>query len=161
VTGLFDSDARLLRLCFQVAARARAEGNLPFGCVIADEDGNVLIEQANMALVPRRDPTAHAETLAAGLAARCYEPAQLARFSLYSSAEPCAMCAGAIYWAGIGRVVYGLTERDLLGITGDHLDNPTMDLPCRAVLSSGQRRIEVLGPELVDEALEVFAGYFA
>jgi tRNA(Arg) A34 adenosine deaminase TadA len=71
------------------------------------------------------------------------------------------MCAGAIYWAGIGRVVYGLTERDLLGITGDHLDNPTMDLPCRAVLSSGQRRIEVLGPELVDEALEVFAGYFA
>ena len=70
------------------------------------------------------------------------------------------MCAGAIYWAGIGRVVFGLSERDLLGMTGNHPDNPTMDLPCREVFARGQRKVEVLGPHLVDEALEPFDGYF-
>ena len=70
------------------------------------------------------------------------------------------MCAGAIYWAGIGRVVFGLAERDLRQITGDHPDNPTMDLPCREVFAAGQRVVEVLGPELVNEARAVFDGYF-
>jgi tRNA(Arg) A34 adenosine deaminase TadA len=129
--------------------------------VVADEGGNVVIEQTNMALLPRRDPTAHAETLAAGLAGRCYEASRLKLFTLYSSAEPCAMCAGAVYWAGIGRVVYGLSEHDLLVLTGANRDNPTMDLPCRAVLSSGQREIEVIGPELCEEAREVIAGYWS
>jgi tRNA(Arg) A34 adenosine deaminase TadA len=160
VTDLSESDARHLRAAFRVATRAREEGNLPFGCVIADDTGNVVIEQGNMALAPVRDPTAHAETVAAGLAARRYEPGKLASFTLYANAEPCAMCAGAIYWSGIGRVVFGLTERDLLGLTGNHPDNPTMDLPCRDVFAAGQRRVEVLGPELVDEALRVFAGYW-
>ena len=70
------------------------------------------------------------------------------------------MCAGAIYWAGIGRVVFGLTERDLKDLTGNHPDNPTMDLPCREVLARGQRSVEVVGPALVSEALAVFEGYW-
>jgi tRNA(Arg) A34 adenosine deaminase TadA len=70
------------------------------------------------------------------------------------------MCAGAIYWAGIGRVVFGLSERDLLQVTGDNPDNPTMDLPCRTVFAAGQRVVEVIGPELVDEARAVFEGYW-
>ncbi len=160
MTALNETDARYLRLAFEVAARAREDGNLPFGCVVVDEAGKVLIEQGNLALRPARDPTAHAEAVAAGRAARRYEPHLLAGFTLYSSAEPCAMCAGAIYWAGIGRVVYGLTEQDLKDMTGDHPDNPTMDLPCRTVLASGQRSVEVLGPCLVGEALAVFDGYW-
>ena len=51
--------------------------------------------------------------------------------TLYSSAEPCAMCAGAIYWAGIGRLVYGLSEHGLRELTGNHPENPTLNLPCR------------------------------
>ena len=70
------------------------------------------------------------------------------------------MCAGAIYWSGIGRVVFGLSEGDLLAITGSHPDNPTMHLPCGEVLARGQRDVEVLGPELADEARRVFDGYF-
>jgi len=119
-----------------------------------------VLEQGNRALVPVRDPTAHAETLAAGLVARRHGPDELAGFTLYSNAEPCAMCAGAIYWAGIGLVVFGLTERDLLDMTGDHPDNPTMDLPCRDVFASGQHRVDVVGPVLVDEALRAFEGYW-
>jgi tRNA(Arg) A34 adenosine deaminase TadA len=62
------------------------------------------------------------------------------------------MCAGAIYWAGIGRVVFGLSERSLKTITGDHTENPTLDLPCRMVFAAGQRPTEVAGPLLEDEA---------
>ena len=159
-TELSEADAARLRAAFQVAVRAREEGNLPFGCVIVDDAGEVVIEQGNLGLVPVRDATAHAETVAAGRAARLHEPHELAGFTLYTSAEPCAMCAGAIYWAGIGRVVFGLTEHDLKGLTGNHPDNPTMDLPCREVFARGQRRVEVVGPNLVEEALAVFEGYW-
>jgi len=159
MTELNEVDARHLRSAFRVAARAREEGNLPFGCVVVDDSGEVVIEQGNLALRPVRDATAHAEALAAGRAARQHEPDELSGFTLYTSAEPCAMCAGAIYWAGIGRVVYGLTEHDLKGLTGSHPDNPTMDLPCRTVFASGQRSCEVLGPCLVEEALAVFDRY--
>ena len=161
MTALSQTDARNLRAAFQVAVRAREEGNLPFGCVLADDAGVIVIEQGNVGLVPVRDPTAHAETVAAGRAARQYEPSELAHFTLYVSVEPSAMCAGAIYWAGIGRVVFGLAERDLKVLTGNHPDNPTMDLPCREVFVSGQRSVEVLGPELADEALRVFDGYWS
>ncbi|MEH2595881.1 tRNA(Arg) A34 adenosine deaminase TadA [Bradyrhizobium sp. AZCC 1577] len=78
--------------------------------------------------------------------------------TLYSSAEPCAMCAGAIYWAGIGRVVYGLSELRLRRLTGNHPENPTLDLPCREVFGSGQRATEVVGPLLEDEAAAVHDG---
>lgn len=62
------------------------------------------------------------------------------------------MCAGAIYWAGIGRVVFGLTERALKQFTGNHEENPTLDLPCQTVFAAGQRHVKVLGPMLTEEA---------
>ena len=71
---------------------------------------------------------------------------------MYTSAEPCAMCAGAVYWVGIGRVVYGLSEARLKQMTGAHPENPTLSLPCRTVFAAGQRPVEVVGPLLEDEA---------
>ena len=59
---------------------------------------------------------------------------------------------------GNGRVVFGLSERRLKAITGDHADNPTLDLPCRTVFAAGQRSTEVLGPLLEDEAAALHAG---
>ena len=70
------------------------------------------------------------------------------------------MCAGAIYWAGIGRLVYGLSESRLLALTGSHPENPTLALPCREVFARGQRAIEVAGPLLEDEAAAVHAGFW-
>ena len=73
------------------------------------------------------------------------------------------MCAGAIYWANIGRVVYAMTERRLLELTGSNEQNPTFDLPCRTVFEHGQKKIEVIGPfpELEKEAAEVHKGYWS
>ena len=68
------------------------------------------------------------------------------------------MCAGPIYWTGLNRVVFGLTERDLKAITGNHPEYPTLDLPCDVVFAAGQRHVEVIGPLLEDEAALVHEG---
>lgn len=151
------TDEELLRLAFDVADRAQERGNHPFGAVLAGPDGEVLLEAEN-GYLPDGDMTAHAERLLATAASKTFEPEELAECTLYSSAEPCAMCAGAIYWVGIGRVVYGLSEERLKAITGNHPENPTLSLACRTVFAAGQRPVEVVGPLLEDEAAEQHEG---
>jgi tRNA(Arg) A34 adenosine deaminase TadA len=141
----------LLRRAFDVARRARAHGNHPFGALLAGPRGEILLECEN-GYLPDRDMTAHAERLLATRASVAHRPDFLAACTLYTSAEPCAMCAAASYWAGVGRVVYGLSEQRLKAMTGDHPENPTLDLPCRTVFAAGQRSVEVIGPLLEDEA---------
>ena len=153
-----DDDERLLREAFAVARQAREAGDHPFGCLIADKTGRVLRTQGNGYSSEGNDRTAHAERLLASWAARHLSLDELREVTLYTSAEPCAMCAGAIYWAGIGRLVYGLSEHRLRGVTGDHPENPTLDLPCREVFKSGQRPTEVIGPMLEDEAEALHQG---
>jgi tRNA(Arg) A34 adenosine deaminase TadA len=148
-------DEKLLRLSFDVAKRARESGDHPFGSILADTDGNVLMEQGNGYTSEGGDRTAHAERILASRAAKKYDVAFLAGCTLYTSAEPCAMCSGAIYWAGIGRVVFGQTEKDLKIQTGDHEENPTLDLPCHIVFEAGQRPTEIVGPLLELEAAKL------
>ena len=153
-------DENCLRAAFDVARKSRDAGDHPFGAILADADGHILMEQANGYTIEGNDRTAHAERLLASRAARDLPLSVLAGCTLYSSAEPCAMCAGAIYWAGIGRVVYGQSEKALKLQTGDHEENPTLDLPCREVFAAGQRRTEVVGPLLEGEAAELQAGFW-
>ncbi len=150
-------DEAFLRRCLDVARRARERGNHPFGALLVAPGGDVLIESEN-GYLPERDMTAHAERLLATQASKAYGAGFLARCTMYASAEPCAMCAGAVYWAGIGRVVYAISERRLKAITGDHPENPTLDLPCRTVFEAGQRKVEVVGPLLEAEAAAVHEG---
>ncbi len=122
---------------------------------MADEHGTIVLEQGNGFSLEGGDMTAHAERLLATRASKSFAPEFLSRCTLYSSAEPCAMCAGAIYWAGIGRVVYGQSEAGLKRLTGAHAENPTLDLPCRVVFEAGQRTVDVVGPMLEGEAAEL------
>jgi tRNA(Arg) A34 adenosine deaminase TadA len=146
-----------LRRAFDVARRARQHGNHPFGAILVGPSGEVMIEAEN-GFMPDRDMTGHAERVLATQASKQFGSKILAGCTLYTSAEPCAMCAGAIYWAGIGRVVFGMTEHQLKTITGDHPENPTLDLPCRVVFAAGQRAVEVIGPLLEDEAAAIHDG---
>ena len=156
-----DQDLELLRRSFDVALRSREHGDHPFGSVLAGPAGEVLREQGNGYSSEGGDRTAHAERLLASWAARTFELDYLQRCTLYTSAEPCAMCSGAIYWAGIGRVVYGQSEKGLKAQTGAHDENPTLDLPCRIVFEAGQRPTEVVGPLLEEEAAKLQADYWA
>ncbi|TCN30193.1 nucleoside deaminase [Sinorhizobium americanum] len=154
-------DESLLRKAFDVARRSRDGGDHPFGSILADHDGHVLLEQCNGYSSEGGDRTAHAERLLATRAGMAYDLEFLAGCTMYTSAEPCAMCSGAIYWAGIGRVVFGLSERQMKQLTGDHVENPTLDLPCHIVFAAGQRATEVVGPMLEVEAAKLHEEYWS
>lgn len=143
-------DMALLRRTLGIARQARRNGKHPFGALLAGPDGAVLMEQENGFDLEGR--VGHAETILARRAAQAFTAEALQATTMYASAEPCAMCAGTIYWAGIGRVVYALSEHKLKGLIGPHPDNLTLDLPCRAVFAAGQRQVEVVGPLAEDDA---------
>lgn len=147
----------------EVAKRARENGNTPFGCILVDKEGNILLEQENIEIT-EKDCTGHAETALMRKASKLYSKEFLWDCTLYSTAEPCAMCSGAIYWGNLGRVVYGISEKRLLELTGSHPQNPTFDVPCRTIFAGGQKEIIVEGPiadpEMEKEIVAVHEGYW-
>ena len=138
---------RHLRRANAIARAALASGRHPFGALlVAADHETVLLEQGNV------DGVNHAEAVLAREAARRWPPELLWGCTLYTTVEPCCMCAGTQYWAHIGRLVYGMSEHALLALTGDHAENPTLDLPCREVFARGQKAIAVHGPVAAVEA---------
>ena len=142
-----------LRRAIEVSRKSRKAGNTPFGALLVDADGEIVMEQPNVEIT-EHICTGHAETTLAARASHKFTKDYLWNCTLYSTAEPCAMCSGAIYWANIGRVVYGMTEKRLLELTGSNEQNPTFSLPCREVFARGQKEIKVEGPfpEIEEEA---------
>lgn len=153
------TDIQYLRRAIQVAQQAREHGNHPFGAILADDNNQVLL-QAENTVVTGRDCTGHAETNLMRLATQQFPPEKLAACTLYTSTEPCAMCAGAIYWGNVRRVVYALSEVGLYDIISSSPDQ--LLLPCREVFAHSQRSIEVEGPamELDAEARTVHEGFW-
>jgi tRNA(Arg) A34 adenosine deaminase TadA len=152
------TDERHLARAISVAYEARASGNHPFGAILVTVDGTVL--EARNSVVTGNDPTGHAETNLVRLASGQLSKAQLRTSTLYTSTEPCVMCAGAIYWAGIGRVAYALPEQTLGAMVPDQDGEATLDLPCREVFARGGATVVVAGPALVAEAAEVHRGFW-
>ena len=150
-----------LQRAIEISREARAAGNTPFGALLVDKDGNIVLEQGNIEITAKRC-TGHAECTLADRASHELDKEFLWGCTLYTTAEPCSMCSGAIYWANIGRVVFAMTERRLLELTGSNEQNPTFDLPCREIFAKGQKNIEVIGPfpALEAEAAEVHRGYW-
>ena len=157
---LSDVDLGFLRESIAVAERARAAGRHPFGSIVVSAAGEIVASFGNNSLPPEGDPTQHAELQAVAAAFRVLGAEGMSGSTLFTSAEPCAMCSGAAYWTGIDRVVYALSEHRLLELTGDHPENPTFSLPCREVFARGQRAIEVVGPLLEDEAARAHVGFW-
>jgi tRNA(Arg) A34 adenosine deaminase TadA len=149
----------LLHRAIEVARQAREHGNHPFGAILVDVHGSILIEAEN-SVITDRDCTGHAELNLMRMASRQFDRSILKDCTLYTSTEPCAMCAGSIFWSGVGRVVYGLSEMGLLDIVGDSAPDSFLALPCREVFAHGHRSIEVSGPLLEDEARSVHDGFW-
>ena len=142
--GMTVKDKALLMRCVEIAREAVKKGNHPFGALLADKDGNILMEQGNE--FQEGGSAYHAETLLLLKAARRYSPEELSGCTLYSNFEPCCMCTGALYWTNVRRLVFGATEKELLLFTGDNEENPTFSLSSRDVVAHGQKEIEILGP---------------
>lgn len=150
-------DHQFLTDVLALAQRSRDEGHHPFAAIIADAQGNVIAQAMNAS---SSDRTAHAEMNALRIASSRHSPETLAGATMYTNAEPCAMCAGGTYWSGVGRVVYAMSEATLLSLTGSDPENPTLSLPCRQVFAAGQRPTEVIGPLREDEAKLSHAGFW-
>ena len=159
--SLPDRDAALLRRAFALAGDARARGDRPFAAVIAAPDGTILAEGLSTQGASGDGTLAHSEMNAVGEVVRRAIPRDvLARATIYSSGEPCAMCASAIFYGGIGRVVYGASAGAVLHLRNATPETAGLSLSCRAVMASAHAPPVVEGPFLEDEAIVPHEGYW-
>lgn len=155
--GLREDELTHLHDAIAVAWSARCNGNHPFGAVLVDAHGQVLLRAENT-VVTERDATGHAETNLVRLASAQLPPELLRSATMYASTEPCAMCAGAIHWGQIGRLVFALSAKGLYELVGSGPDE--IQLPCREVFARSTRPMTVIGPALEEEALAVHVGFW-
>jgi tRNA(Arg) A34 adenosine deaminase TadA len=148
-----DEHEQYARQAIALARQARAAGNHPFGALLT-LDGAVILTAQNTVYTDR-DPTAHAETNLVALAIRQLAADELRRAVLYTSCEPCAMCAGKIYWSGIRSVVFALAATELATLAGGEFL-----VPCREVFGRAADTVSVTGPLLTAEARDVHLGYW-
>jgi len=156
---VFSNDESLIRRSLEIARRARDKGNHPFGALLAGPNFEILLEAENT-VVTDQDVTGHAETNLIKMASKEYSADFLAGCSVYTSTEPCPMCAGAIFWGNIRRVVFGLSSQELYQIVGEEPTGAVLALPCRDVFRKGHRLIEVVGPVLEEDAAGVHQGFW-
>ncbi|MCI9648332.1 nucleoside deaminase [Oscillibacter sp.] len=143
------------------AVQARSTGNTPFGAVLVDASGEIIMRQGN-AEHDLHDATAHAEFVLASRASRTYDKQYLWGCTLYTTCEPCPMCTGGIYWANIGKIVFGITEERLLEMTGADDKNPTFHMGAEKIIAAGQKEIALEGPvpEMEEEIVAVHKGFW-
>lgn len=148
-----DADEGFARQAIELARQARLAGNHPFGALLVI-DGKVALTAENT-VASDRDPTAHAETNLVAKAIRELAPDEIRRSVLYTSCEPCAMCVGKMYWAGIRSIVYALPAEELAVLAGrDFL------IPCAELFARAVEHVEIAGPLLLNEAREVHLGFW-
>lgn len=156
---LDERDALYLRQAIALSRQGRERGNRPFGAVIVADDGEVLAS-AWCDTTETGDCTGHAETNAVRLASPRHSRERLARATIYSSGEPCVMCAGAIFWSNIGRVVFGIDAVSLREFRGERAEQRDAELSCRDVFAASPHPIECIGPALLDEARIPHEGFW-
>lgn len=158
-TPVNDADGTYLRQAIAWSCTARARGNRPFGAVVIGVKGELLAE-AYCNTTETGDCTGHAETNAVRQLSPKVSRETLAQATLYSSAEPCVMCAGAIFWSGIGRVVFGIDAVRLREFRGERPEQRDAELSCRDVFAASPHPIECIGPALIEEASAPHVGFW-
>ncbi len=153
---------KLMRRAIELAASARKNGNKPFGALLADLDGNIVVEAENTEFT-NKDSTDHSERNLMSKASRAFNKEQLGRLVMYVSAEPCAMCAGATFFAGVRAVVFGLSGESLTPMWAtDNVPNPALlGITCREVFESCHAHpTTVIGPIMEEEAARPHQGFW-
>ena len=151
-----DQDALFMKTAIDASALAVQAGDLPFGAVLVSPEGHGLLVARNNQNTAR-DCTGHAEMVLVREAARMLGPDQLRGAAVYASGEPCAMCSGALFWAGVRRIVYAASSQDIV----DSLGAPMLPIDSRAVLAAARPALVVEGPLLREPALAVLRAFAA
>ena len=138
---------------YQLALKAQSQGDHPFGSLLIIDDKVVLTSENTV--VTDNDVTQHAELRLVSLASKQFSVQQLSMATLYTSTEPCAMCAGAIFWSGISKIVYGCSTEKLGEIAGGNFV-----VPCRDLFKFGKREINIIGPVLEEKGAEIHRNFW-
>ena len=145
------NDNKNIRIAIETAKESKKKGNLPFGCILVNKDGEVILKGEN-SINTDNDCLAHAEINLIRKASKIYDYSYLSSCSIYTSDEPCPMCTSAIFWSGIGKLIYGLSKKKYYEIVGRDNPNWVFEMPARELLEKGGRKLEVIGPLLEEEA---------
>jgi tRNA(Arg) A34 adenosine deaminase TadA len=134
-------DEIFLRRAIGIAAHAVTAGDAPYGSLLVGPDGVVLAEAHNTVLRDR-DISAHPELKLAKWAGRALDRETASRTTMYTSCQPCGMCAGAIARSGLGRVVYALSTEQLISINADSGNWPSVPHDGPALLDEARAPVE-------------------
>jgi tRNA(adenine34) deaminase len=145
-----DADITLMQAAVDASSRALQAGNMPFGASLASASGEHLWTAMNNQ-VTEGDCTGHAELVLVREVTQRLGAAALRGATVYASGEPCAMCSGAMFWAGIQRVVFGATQADIAAALGA----PVLPMTCAQTLSGATPAVVVQGPLLREQAAAV------
>ncbi len=147
-------DESFIRDAIDLAQSAVDNGNTPFGSLLVVDDA--VVRTAENTTRTDDDIAAHPEFKLARWAARELEPGEREACTMYTSTEPCPMCASAIVYAGLGRVVYSASVDSLAALR----DDGVIEIPCEEVIERGDGSTTVEGPVLEDEGLGVHEAFF-
>lgn len=153
------TDSEYMQIAIEVAMKSRDKGNHPFGAILVSKEGEILLTAENT-VETERDITGHAELNLIRAASQRFDPDFLAACSIYTSTEPCPMCAGAIFWGNVRHVVFGLSEIAFYAIIQENTEEAII-LPCRDLFDKGRKAIQVDGPILEEKALKVHEDYWS
>jgi tRNA(Arg) A34 adenosine deaminase TadA len=143
-------DAKYMRLAIATAQRSAAKGNLPFGCVLVNKEGRVLARGENT-IVTSGDCLGHAEVNLIRRVSKKFTHDYLGTCTIYTTDEPCPMCTAAIFWSGIGKLVFGMSKKSYYDLVGRNNPNYVFEMPCRDLLEKGGRQVAVEGPLMEEE----------
>ncbi len=139
-----------MRIAIVEAETASSVGEVPIGACIVDESGELLASGHNLT-ISTNDPTAHAEIVAIRAAAKRIENYRLTGSTVYSTIEPCAMCAGALVTARVKRLVFGALDERFGGIVTHFGIGVGTEL---------NHRIEIVSGVLADECRALMQEFF-
>ncbi len=149
LSSLLEPDRRWMKLAFQEAERAAEEKEIPVGAVVI-QDGQLIGRGRNM-VEQLKDPTAHAEMIAITAACETIGSKFLTKSTLYVTLEPCPMCAGAVVWSRMQRLVFGAFD-EKAGSAGTLLN----------IVQDGRlnHRVEVVSGLEGDRAAQLLRDFF-
>lgn len=144
------TDSEPMALAIDASAAALEAGNMPYGAVLVGADGQVLLVAQNNQITTQ-DCTGHAELVLVREAGRTLGVDSTRGATVYASGEPCAMCCGAMFSAGIRKIVFAASSAEMNKLLG----GATLALDSRAVLKGASPAVEVEGPVMEEAAMAV------
>ena len=144
-----------MQRAIELARQSAAQGDYALGAVIVK--GDEVIAESTTNLKHENDPTVHAEVVVIRNACRKLETRNLEGCILYTTHEPCSMCASAAIWAKMDGIVYGATIHDAEGKSGTKFTWRQINIRCRDVLKEGTPKLELVEEFMRDECVKLFA----